>query len=236
MTTRLQPFFCYFGGKWRAAKKYPTPRFDTIIEPFAGAAGYSLNHPDRRVVLYEVDPVVYGLWDYLIKASPAEILALPSVVDHVDDVKAPEAAKTLIGFWLNKGGTTPKKTPSAWARSGVRPNSFWGQVIKERIASQVERIKHWTVKNESYVTAPNEPATWFIDPPYQGECGRLYRFKNIDFDSLGTWCQAREGQVMVCEQEGATWLPFQPFATIKATPGSRGKSFSNEVIWTKDSE
>lgn len=228
----LQPFFCYFGGKWRAAKKYPVPLYDRIIEPFAGAAGYSLNYPARKIALYEIDPVVYSLWEYLIKVSPAEILALPSLVEHVDDTKVSEPAKTLIGFWLNKGNTTPGKTPAAWARSGVRPNSFWGQAIKERIASQVDSIRHWTIKNESYEKAPNEKATWFVDPPYQGECGRLYRFKDVDFDSLSTWCETRIGQVMVCEQEGATWLPFQPFATIKATPGARGKSFSKEVLWT----
>jgi len=82
---RLLPFFCYFGGKWRAARKYPTPQHDTIVEAFAGGAGYALNYSDRKVVLHEVDPTVYQLWDYLIHVSPAEILALPSAVAHVDD-------------------------------------------------------------------------------------------------------------------------------------------------------
>ncbi len=232
---RLLPFFCYFGGKWRAARKYPTPQHDTIVEAFAGGAGYALNYSDRKVVLHEVDPTVYQLWDYLIHVSPAEILALPSAVAHEDDVKGPEAAKSLIGFWLNKGGTTPKKTPSVWARSGIRPNSFWGQAIKERIAAQVTSIRHWKVLNTSYDTAENTPATWFVDPPYQGECGRLYKYRTIDYKALGTWCQSRVGQVLVCEQDGASWLPFQPFHTIKATPGARGKSYSKEVLWTNES-
>jgi len=141
----------------------------------------------------------------------------------------------LIGFWLNKGGTTPKKTPSVWARSGIRPNSFWGQAIKERIAAQVTSIRHWKVLNTSYDTAENTPATWFVDPPYQGECGRLYKYRTIDYKALGTWCQSRVGQVLVCEQDGASWLPFQPFHTIKATPGARGKSYSKEVLWTNES-
>jgi len=233
MGSRLLPFFCYFGGKWRAAPKYPAPKHDTIIEPFAGAAGYSLNHASRRVVLYEVDPTIFGLWDYLIRVSPAEILALPSEVDHVDNVKVPEPARWLIGLWLNKGCSTPKKTPSTWAKSGERPNSHWGDAIKRRIAAQVPRIKHWQVHHTSYETAPNERATWFIDPPYQ-ECGSTYRYRLDDYKSLAAWCQTREGQVMVCEEEGATWMPFQPFATIKATPGSRGKSFSTEVLWRND--
>ncbi len=37
--TDLKPFFCYFGGKWRAAPHYPTPKHAEIVEPFAGAAG-----------------------------------------------------------------------------------------------------------------------------------------------------------------------------------------------------
>jgi hypothetical protein len=33
---------------------------------------------------------------------------------------------------------------------------------------------------------------------------------------------------MVCENEGAQWLPFRPFATLKA--GLNGKG-SREVLW-----
>ena len=69
----LRPFFCYYGGKWRAAPKYPAPEHDTIVEPFAGAAGYATRYPDRKVVLVERDPVIAGLWRYLTKVSPAEI-------------------------------------------------------------------------------------------------------------------------------------------------------------------
>ena len=36
------PLFCYFGSKYRAAPHYPKPLYPHIIEPFAGAAGYSL--------------------------------------------------------------------------------------------------------------------------------------------------------------------------------------------------
>jgi hypothetical protein len=36
MTSRLRPFFSFYGGKWRIARHYPTPKYDIIIEPFAG--------------------------------------------------------------------------------------------------------------------------------------------------------------------------------------------------------
>lgn len=235
MIGRLSPFFCYYGGKWRAAPKYPTPKHGTIIEPFAGGAGYSLNYPERQVILYDLDPTICEIWDYLIHVSEKEILALPSRVDHVDDVDAPKAARSLIGFWLNKGSVSPRKTPSKWARSGIRPNSFWGQTIKERIAFQLHAIRHWQIKNDSYEIADNQTATWFVDPPYQ-LAGKLYRVGFSDFEGLATWCKSREGQVIVCEQEGATWLPFEPFRIIKSTPGAHGKSFSAECIWVQDTE
>lgn len=43
----LRPFFTYFGAKWRAAPHYPPPTHPTVIEPFAGAAGYALRHHTR---------------------------------------------------------------------------------------------------------------------------------------------------------------------------------------------
>lgn len=228
---KLKPFFCYFGGKWRAAPHYPTPTYPMIVEPFAGAAGYATRHHHLQVKLYDVDPVIYGIWSYLIAVKPSEILALPASVENVDSISVPQEAKWLIAFWLNKGNTTPKKSASTWAKSGLRPNSFWGPVVRQRLADQVDHIRHWEIFQKSYQEAPDFEATWFIDPPYFGECGKLYKHKLEDYTELGIWCQKRRGQVMVCEREGAVWLPFEPFKTIKATPGSKGKGHSSEVIW-----
>src|SRR5689334_5925034 len=81
--TSLKPFWRYYGGKWRAAPRYPTPLHDTIVEPFAGAAGYSLRYPDRRVILVDAYPVIAGMWRYLIRVSADEIRRIPEV-EHVD--------------------------------------------------------------------------------------------------------------------------------------------------------
>lgn len=233
----MKPFFCYYGGKWRAAPKYPAPVFDTIVEPFAGAAGYSTRYADRRVILLEKDPTIAALWRFLIRARAPEVLAIPLLADDqtVDDLHgvAPEA-RSLVGFWLNKGTTHPCKRPSAWMRGGLRPNQFWGEAIRERVASQVAAIKHWRVVEGSYVDVPRptKAATWYVDPPYQRQ-GQYYRCgaREIDFAHLGAWCRSLRGQVMVCEQEGADWLPFQPFATIKANESRHGKGTCNEVLW-----
>lgn len=233
----LKPFFCYYGGKWRAAPKYPAPTCEAIIEPFAGAAGYSTRYPDRKVILVERDPTIAALWRYLIRVSAAEIRAIPLIGpgQTVDDLGVCEEARSLVGFWLNKGSAQPKRRPSSRFLSGARPNSHWGAVVREIIASQVDQIRHWRLVEASYseLIAPARRATWFVDPPYQQQ-GVYYRCsaREIDFAHLGAWCQALRGQVMVCEQEGADWLPFAPYLTQRGTQHRKGEHATcNEVLW-----
>lgn len=233
----LQPFFTYFGGKWRAAHHYPAPRYRTIMEPFAGAAGYSVRYPDHDVVLVERDPTIAALWRYLISVDPAEVLALPLAVTTTDALDVPAPARTLIGFWLNKGCSAPCKQPSAWMRSGIRPDSFWGETIRARIAAQVTRIRHWRVVEGTYADAPDVEATWYVDPPYI-KAGTNYRYgaRLLDYTALAQWCRTRRGQTIVCEADGAAWLPFRAFRTIKASEAKSGGKTSAEVVWLSDEQ
>ena len=226
-------------GNGAPLRSIPPPLFDTIIEPFAGAAGYSTRYPDRKIILLEKDPIVASLWKYLIRTPAEEILRIP-LLGHdqtTDDLQVCPEARALVGFWLNKGTTSPCRTPSKWMRDGLRPNSFWGETIRERIASQVEGIRHWRCVEGSFtdIPRPARAATWHVDPPYQRQ-GTYYRCsaREIDFGHLGTWCRGLQGQVMVCEQEGADWLPFRPFITIKANESKHGKGVCQEVLWTND--
>lgn len=232
----LKPFFTFYGGKWRAAPHYPPPVHDTIIEPFAGSAGYSLRYPDRKVILVERDPLIAATWRYLIRVSPSEILALPDIAmdQTVDDVPLSEDARLLIGWWLHKGGTNPRKRPSTWMRSRIRPNSYWGQTIRARIASQVESIRHWKIIEGDHWLAPTVSATWFVDPPYQ-IAGKHYRHSAVDYPRLAEWCIERQGQTIVCENVGADWLPFKPWRNVKASPAKHGGKVSHEAIWTHTS-
>jgi len=62
--------------------------------------------------------------------------------------------------------------------------------------------------------------------------GQYYRYGSdkIDYAKLATWCRARPGEVVVCENEGAKWLPFKPLANVKTT---RADSRSREVLWQR---
>lgn len=237
-TPSMRPFFGFYGGKWRdAPKHYPAPVHEVIVEPFAGSAGYSVRYANRRVILGEKDPVIYGVWDYLIHVSAREILAIPDLEpgQTVEDMPISPEARWLVGLWLNRGASRPRTGPSAWMRAGIRPGSFWGERVRRTIAGQVECIRHWKIHNCSYEDLPfSGEATWFVDPPYQKQ-GRHYRHgaEDIDFRKLGAWCESQPGQVIVCENQGADWLPFQRLADVKTT---RATSRSVEVVWIKEDE
>lgn len=223
----MKPLFPFYGSKWRDAKRYPAPQ-GMVVEPFAGSAGYSLYYEPEKVLLVDADPILVGVWDYLIHVSVEEVLALPDLEVGVstDTLALPQEARWLIGFWLNRGSAQPKKSRTAFSARTERSQLVWGERARQRIASEIEGVRHWEVRHGSYDSIPNYDATWYVDPPYVDK-GRYYRYHDVDRDALATWCQGLKGQVIVCEQEGADWLPFRPLATIKSTKGT-----SVEVVWT----
>jgi len=213
--------FPYYGSKWNIARHYPAPEHDLVVEPFAGGAGYASFHGARKALLIDKDPIIAGLWRYLIGVRSSDILELPEmpeVGDSVDNYAIPQEAKWLIGFWLNRGSATPKKSRTAYSARSDRAQLNWGIKAKERIASQLGRISEWQVIEGSYDQAPDIGATWFVDPPY-GDKGRFYRVGFDQFADLGAWCRRRRGLMIACEGEGASWLPFAPLGSFKSTKG-----------------
>ena len=243
----LRPFFTFYGGKWRCAPRYPPPRHRTIVEPFAGSAGYSLRHAHRQVILVERDPAIAATWRYLLHETPAGILALPDIRmdETVDDLPVCEEARLLIGWWLNNGSSLPKRRPSAWMRRDRAQGGpgwttgggrlAWGRRVRERIAAQLGAVRHWTLIEGDYTDAPDVEATWFVDPPYS-VAGRHYRYGSarLDYGALADWCRSRQGQAMVCENVGADWLPFQPFLDVQARGAGHDGRVSHEALWVLD--
>jgi len=231
----LNRFFNYFGSKAQVARHYPRPMHETIIEPFAGGAGYSLWHHHRKVILVEKSPVVAGIWRYLIGASESEIMRLPLIEPGQDaeDLACCQEARWLIGHWL---AATSAKAPAR--RLGgyalANPEWWWSRTVRARLASQVGKIRHWRIIEGSYAEAPDVEASWFIDPPYQRAGVGTYACDahQLDFAQLALWCRSRRGQVTVCENEGAAWLPFHFFRSLK----SMSNDVSREAIWTNDTE
>lgn len=228
----LQPFFSYFGSKWRLAKTYAPPVHDTIVEPFAGGAGYALRFFQRNVVLVEKNPRLAAVWRWLIQATPELVWSIPLVGD-VGELSSdtPEPVRDLVGWNLGQSLYEPRRRMSPYARrcaydvAGVA----WSDVHRARIARQVGFIRHWKVIEGDYTQAPDVEAAWFIDPPYQ-VAGKSYTYgsKQLDFPKLGEWCRTRRGQVMVCENQGADWLPFRYHRGINGNRNTK----SVEVIWT----
>jgi hypothetical protein len=217
----MRPFFPYYGSKWNMARYYPCPTYGVLVEPFAGGAGYATFYGHPKVKLLDADPIIAGLWRYLIAVSPSEIMGLPEmpeVGDSVDNYAIPQEAKWLIGFWLNRGSAQPKKSRTAYSARTDRAQLNWGARAKERIASQIEKIAEWEVREGSYDLAADERCTWFVDPPY-GDKGKFYRVQFSDYARLGEWCLSRSGQVIACESPGAGWLPFEPLGSFKSSKG-----------------
>ncbi len=196
--------FSYLGSKSKIAHLYPAPLHDTIIEPFAGSARYSLQYFDRDIILYDKSDYVVSVWYYLIAATKKDILSLPLIKDGetVNDYDLTDAEKWLIGFCLTRAKSVPRKRGygrNAWAKD------------RQRIADNVDKVNHWKVIQGCYSEIPNQTATYFIDPPYQfaqKTTTEKYLHWQVDYDSLREFVHSRQGQVIVCEGEYSDWLPF----------------------------
>lgn len=205
----------YFGGKTNIVDYYPAPEHDKIIEPFAGSARYALKYFEKDVLLVDRYKVIIDMWLWLQKCSVYDIDRLPHyfnpnqpLSDFIFDC---DEAKNLLGFLIGFGMERPRKNASA-ARMTLRPNHV--NFSLNRIRDNLFKIRR--VKLGSYNDVQNEKATWFIDPPYKNG-GESYVFSNkhIDYSDLSSYCKERQGQVIVCENSKAEWLPFQPFKTQK---------------------
>ena len=206
----------YYGSKSKIVDKYPAPSFDTIIEPFAGTAQYSLKYWDRNIILIEKYDVVVRIWKWLQQCNKEDVLSIPRLKfgESVDDYTFPcEEAKWLLGFIIVGAPTMPKKTASKW-KTVDRPNT---QEYKlNYIADNLYKIRNWDIRLGDYRDVENIKATWFIDPPYQVG-GKYYKYgsSQIDYGSLSKWCKSRIGEIIVCGNTNDRWMDFQPITSMR---------------------
>ena len=224
--------FYYYGAKARLAPKYPPPDHPIIVEPFAGAAGYSMHHlrDVSRVFLVEKDPRVVGAWKRLLSLSADEILNYP--------VPAPGhyTSDPIVMYSQASNAVSRCRSIKVSERS-------WGvmQGMLRRMASLVDEAREKVrIIPGNYTSAPPLEATWFIDPPYLGGAGSTKTAyprgmgyaggcssADLDYTALGDWARARRGQVIVCEGAGADWLPFKSLVDQYDSQGKRG----TEMVW-----
>ena len=220
--------FYYYGRKEKVFKYYPKPKYNTIIEPFAGSAVYSLKNFEKNIIILDKDERIINIWKYLKEVSSGDILSLPllTIGQSLNDTQFDNLSfvqKDLISFFTNPSSAQPKRS--------VGKFHIWHEKNRKRLSEDVNKIRHWEILLGDYRDIPNQEATWFIDPPYQGNGGKYYKHgnKGIDYNELSLWVQDRKGQVIVCENSEANWLPFRP---LKRLQGQRHKT--NEVIWEND--
>jgi hypothetical protein len=229
----LRPFFSFYGGKFRMAKRLGEPQHDTIVEPFAGSAGYSCYWAAhaRKVILVEIDPTIAAIWRYLIKVKESEIEKLPTDIDSTEGLHACQEAKWLIGFWFNRGQQRPAVNRQATEWAKYPTTMLWNEKVRARIASQLRHIRGWKLIEGGYESAPAIEAHWHIDPPYQ-HTGYGYRHNNIDYPALARWSRSRQGFVQVCEHTSADWLPFIGFTYSRGSLGrNRNHVCSSEAVF-----
>lgn len=211
----------YYGSKSKVISFYPKPKTEKIIEPFCGTARYALEYFWLDVLIIDKWSVIVDTWKYLQQCSSEDILNLPDVSKGMDIRKLglSNEEKNLIGFCINRGSNAPKNIVSGFCS--------WNE-DKKRIAKDLYKIKHWKIYCSSYLNIENEKATWFIDPPYQYG-GEHYKENNssINYSELAKWCKSRIGQVIVCENTKADWLPFYPMRKL-----SGAYDVTTEAIWS----
>lgn len=215
----------YYGAKSKIISHYPEPKYDVIVEPFAGSAAYSQRYWDRHVILIDLFPAIVSCWDFLIAATKQDILDLPDVTreTRVKELNLPIGARNLIGFHINRASTAPRNVPT------VRCLESWNRG-KSKLAEIVHHFDNWIILDGGYDDLTNDECTWFIDPPYQfGGEHYVKSSTDLDFQSLGNFCKTRQGQTIVCENIKATWMPFTKLINIV---GMRQKT--TESIWTNE--
>ena len=209
---------------------YQPPRYDQIIEVFAGSARYGLKYYDKQVWINDSYKVITDIWEWIINVEKKDIDKIP-ILNRGDDLRLitdiDPKLKMLLGFIVSSGVEKPRNIVTQWCDE----KQEFKRHIK-RLTEYCGKLKHWKITNLDYRELPNIEATWMIDPPYEeiNAMGKHpYVHNKINYQELAEWCKTRKGQVIVCENSYAKWLPFKPLKEM------RGQKYTTtEVVWYND--
>jgi hypothetical protein len=231
------PLFKWFGSKWLSSRLLPAPEHCQVFEPFAGSAGYSLRHHDRKVTICERDPHLFNLWTWLIEgATETAIREIPLGLKEGTDIRQvglSDGQSLLLKTWQRTNNVGDCWTISPW---GNKPGQ-WTANTRARVSEEFLAVKHWRVERDGFdAITRGDSGTWLIDPPYQ--FNYQYRGSPLDYVRLAALVQSLSGQVIVCEaacqKTGAlpTWLPFEFFGSRITSRRKVGNNHhSKELIW-----
>jgi|WetSurMetagenome_2_1015567.scaffolds.fasta_scaffold167467_3 hypothetical protein len=232
------PLFKWFGSKWNASRYYPTPAFDTIVEPYAGGAGYSCRHAARKVYLIECNLQVVSLWRWLIhEASSDDVRHIPLNLPEGTDIRTldlGEGPRLLLKHWQRTNNFGNCWTISAW---GSRPGQ-WTANTRARVAEEIHEVKHWHVATSlpSDMHITQGFATWFIDPPY--EYNYSYGLKNFRHEDVCNLVNnLPHAEIIACEARHPrteaipTYLPFVDFRSTVTSRRSADNHHHSREVW-----
>lgn len=241
MKTSIGPLFKHFGSKWSASRRcdYETPLFGLpIVEPFAGAAGYSSIYSTFAVQLWDDDPNLLRLWPWLIQeAKEADIREIPINVLEGTDIRTlglKPGQSLLLKHWQRTNNCGNCWSISPW---GNKPGQ-WTANTRARVAEEVHAVKHWQWKKPNWT----QSGTYFVDPPYLYNYRYRFAADSFDFadlarkvadipaDSLVIACEA------TCPKTGRV-PDYLPFETSHRQVTSRRKTnnhhHSTELVYVR---
>ena len=221
------PLFKWFGSKWLSSRLYPPPEYDTIFEPFAGSAGYSLRYHEKKIVIWEDNEQVNTLWRWLTETCSADILEIPVGLPVGTDIRTlglSYGQALLLKHWQRTNNVGDCWTVSPW---GDKPGQ-WTANTRARVADEFHAVKHWKVEQ----IRPDRPGTYFIDPPYL--YNYRYRFTVDSFDHVELVRKInmipKGSQIIVCEaacQKTGRVPEYLPFKEFGSRITSRRKKTEN---------
>ncbi len=153
--------FNYFGNKARLAKTYQPPQHGWIVEPFAGAAGYSCywltQQPNLQAHLVDNDHLVVEIWRRLLAMDPTELR------DYPDPVKGTFTDDPIYLTATVSGGSWG----AAFKGNSYNITTWMARDFpskKVRMAEMLSQIKgRILVTQTDYRNLSNDEATWFVD-------------------------------------------------------------------------